>query len=213
MSLSAEKKYWVFDLDGTLVYSFGHYFTILEELIGEKITAENKKIYIGMNPSQIFDEKLPPEKSKLAMSHLRSKGMNDALYITSYKAIHNAISALKQKGSQIAVWTNRDFNSAELILKSTNLSDCVSHLVSGECVTQKKPHPQGLQIISKHFNCEPQEMIMVGDHDHDMIAALEFGASGVRASWHNYWSDGVCSRAHRQFYKHEDFYNWATTSR
>ena len=81
-------------------------------------------------------------------------------------------------------------------------------VISGDCVTRHKPHPEGLERLQKHFGCRASEIVMIGDHDYDMAAATAFGAFAVRASWHGQWEDGECEKAARQFRDLDGFLAW-----
>ncbi len=201
-------KYWVFDLDGTLVDSFGHYFLILEDLLQKKLTREEKKKLIGQHPEEIFKENAPAHQVDLFLHELKQRGIKNALEIQAYSQIKTIFNFLSQNNCRIAVWTNRDYTTASHVLQRTQLQPHVEILVSADCVTKRKPHPEGLFKIQNFFACGAHEMVMVGDHDHDMEAGKIFGATTVRASWHEQWDDGLCSRAHQQFYCDRKFQQW-----
>ena len=201
-------KYWVFDLDGTLVDSFGHYFLILEDLLQQQLTRDEKKILIGMHPEQIFKERAPADKVQIYLDELQQRGIKNALEIQYYEQIKPIFQTLKESDRRIAVWTNRDYKSASHVLEKTDLFPHVELLVSADCVTKRKPNPEGLMKIKDFFQCETRDMVMVGDHDHDMEAGKLLGALALRASWHQQWDDGQCPVADEQFYSDRKFYDW-----
>ncbi|MBK8202801.1 MAG: HAD-IA family hydrolase [Bdellovibrionales bacterium] len=201
-------KYWVFDLDGTLTDSFGHYFSTLESLLGQNFSRLEKKHLIGIHPLEIFSSQLPAEEATRAMQVLQEKSESEASLVPTYHAIDSMCAWLANSNRKIAVWTSRDLESAKLVLHENRLLQYFDHVVSGNCVSRRKPHPEGLSKIQEFFSCETSEMVMVGDHDHDMQAAKIFGALPIRASWHNYWDHDVCSNAQRQFFCSTQFFEW-----
>jgi HAD superfamily hydrolase (TIGR01549 family) len=205
-------KYWVFDLDGTLVDSFGPYFEIMAELLGEPLTRVEKQKIIGMHPSQVFSEYMPAEEIELALRELQKRSQTDATLIPTFGALKEVLAFITKQGSHVAVWTSRDLHSARAILANTGLNTYVDHLVSGDCVALKKPHPEGLQTIMAMFECESHEVVMVGDHDHDMLAGRKMDVFSVRASWHNHWDDGECMLANKQFFCDQKFSQWISES-
>lgn len=205
-------KYWVFDLDGTLTDSFGPYFTLVEDLIGESLSRDQKKELIGIHPSQIFKSRLPAEQATRALELLNEKSQKDAASIPLFNEIHSICTYLKKNGCRLAVWTSRDLVSAKLVLNEVGIGHYFDYIISGDCVSNRKPHSEGIEILQKLFLCEPHEMVMVGDHDHDMEAAQSFGAQPLRASWHKHWDHDNCSRSHKQFYCTSEFHQWIQSS-
>lgn len=205
-------KTWVFDLDGTLVDSFKHYYLILENLIQRPITEEEKKSVVAQAPVDFLTLHFGAHLVEELLKQVHQQGIKDTENIVAYPGAEHLLMALKESGRGVAVFTNRDLESSSLILKHSGLSKYVDQLVSGSCVTVKKPSPEGLHKLQKKFSGTPDSYVMVGDHDCDMQAAKSFGAIGVRASWHNYWMDSECSLSTKQFFKFEDFTHWARVS-
>lgn len=205
-------KYWVFDLDGTLVDSFGHYFNALSEVFqahGARFTPELHFPALTHPLTEFFGEYFGKDAVQPALRMLQEKSNADARVIRPFSGITNAVESLAGQGARIGVWTNRDWTSARLILDHSGLGRYAEICVSGTCVTQRKPHPEGLLRIIDHFGCETSSVTVVGDHDHDVLAAKEVGARAVRASWHSYWEIERCMHADSQFFDSHEFANWA----
>lgn len=202
-------KYWVFDLDGTLVDSFGPYFKILEGLLEKTLSAAEKKEFIGLHPEKILGDRLSLEQTKVALEILNEKSKTDASCINAFDAIPALLQRLTGKGKRLSVWTARDLNSAKLILENLNLNQYIDCIISGDCVALRKPHPEGLIKIQNFYDCSAHEMVMVGDHEHDMEAGQSAGVFTVRASWHQHWNDGSCRVGDKQFICDQEFFHWA----
>mgnify|MGYP001613826040 CR=1 FL=1 len=78
-------------------------------------------------------------------------------------------------------------------MKQTGLWSFFDFLITSDSVEFSKPYPHGLQKIARQFQCSPDEIIVVGDHDIDMQAAESVGAVGLRACWHSYQSVIKCN--------------------
>lgn len=207
-------KHWVFDLDGTLVDSFAHYFESTAEIFKHFGVPFNSELHYSILTEplvQLYAQKLGKENLELALQMLQDKSNNDATKIRAFSGVHGALQELKKNDARIGVWTNRDLESATLILEHSGLKDLVEICVSGTCTTLRKPDPEGLLRVIQHFNCRPSEVIMIGDHEHDVSAAKDVGAIGVRASWHGYWKMDACKTANHQFHEFSDFKNFVLT--
>jgi HAD superfamily hydrolase (TIGR01662 family) len=204
-------KVWVFDLDGTLVDSFSHYFVLLDEIFrehGARFSSELCQPALTQPLPEFFEQHLGKEAVGPAMSVLQEKSNADAERIRPFEGLPAALRHLAEQGARIAVWTNRDRVSAELILEHSGLKPYAQAFVSGSCVNQRKPHPEGLLRIIDTFGCKPSDVTMVGDHEHDVTAAKSAGARAVRASWHSHWVVDPCTVADAQFHHVSDFSEW-----
>ena len=200
-------KHWVFDLDGTLVDSFSHYFKALEGIFkqyGVEFTEDLRLPALTHPLLAFFEEHLGKAAVPAAFAKLQVHSNDDA-----FQGLDAFVRKVTENGAQVGIWTNRDLESAQLILQSTGLSRYSTICVSGDCVAQRKPHPEGLLRIIKLFGCRPDEVTMVGDHTHDVTAAKAIGARSVRASWHQYWAIEKCPHSDHQFYKTSEFEAWA----
>lgn len=205
-------KHWVFDLDGTLVDSFAHYFASLDDIFrqhGSRFTAEMRHELITEPLVGVFAKHLGAAAVEPAMALLQTRSNADAAIIQPFTGIPDALANLEKRGTRMAVWTNRDLTSARIILERSGLGRYMETMVSGECV-RRKPHADGLHRLAGHFGCTPAEITMVGDHDHDVFVAKDHGARAVRASWHGYWPHAGCPRADHQFHSVEDFAAWVS---
>ena len=206
-------KYWVFDLDGTLVDSFCHYFESLKAIFKDHDLDFKDQLHLDaltQTPATFFGQHLGQAAVPAAMERLQNQSNQDAARIRIFEGLLEMIEKLAEQGARFGVWTNRDLTSAQLILKQTGLDRYVEICVSGSCVYRRKPETEGLLRIIDYFKCDPGSVIVVGDHEHDVSAARAVGATAIRASWHSYWEMEKCVRAHHQFYDVKDFAAWIT---
>jgi HAD superfamily hydrolase (TIGR01509 family) len=204
-------KHWVFDLDGTLVDSLSHYFAILQDIFAEHgltLSHENLRSSISQPIPGFLTTHLGAQNLPAALAVLQKRSEEDAARIQPFDGVLEILTHLQSKGSRLAMWTNRDFESAQLILKSSGLAPFFEVCVSGSCGFGHKPNPDGFGRIEDLFLCEKDTVILVGDHETDMLAAKALGIKAIRASWHSYWKSDSCAHADHQFYKVNDFRTW-----
>ncbi len=204
-------KNWIFDLDGTLVDSFSHYFRSLESIFeehGKVFSDDLKHSALTDHLRDFFARHLGTDRVEPAFERLQVVSNADAEKIKPFGGMIEILEHLKSRGSRIAIWTNRDHESASLIVKHAGLGSYVDAFVSGTCVSLRKPHPEGLLRIVDQFGCDISQVAMVGDHEYDVSSARDVGAHAVRASWHSYWDVDPCTHAHDQFFDVTSFANW-----
>lgn len=207
-------KYWVFDLDGTLVDSRTVHFQILEKVFahfevpfGPADHQEVLKINAKTLP-QYFASKLGTQNVQSATDLFDQLTGEAVKTIQPFDGITDLLTALQSRDLKLAVWTARDLKTTKEILKSTGLEDYFSICISATCVEQAKPHPEGLQIVANHFDSKATDMVMVGDFDSDMLGAQAFGTKAIRVLWHPAVVQKKCEIAHWQFQRVSELADW-----
>ncbi|MCD4718468.1 MAG: HAD-IA family hydrolase [Desulfobacula sp.] len=79
----------------------------------------------------------------------------------------------------IMVATNKPSEFTSKILESFNITPTFRKIVAGDDVVRKKPDPEMLIKCMKGLDIAPSDVVMVGDHPNDIIAAREYGAMSV----------------------------------
>jgi HAD superfamily hydrolase (TIGR01549 family) len=202
--------FWVFDLDGTLVDSCPAYFQTLRNLFDSyKVQYNDQDILrsLTMHSSKYLPLYIPTQHLQMAQVELQMQSEKNSAKVQAYEGIHSSLATLQKNGARMAVWTGRDLVSALMILKNTGLESYFDLCVSGTCVVNHKPHPEGLHRIIEYWNCKPESVVMVGDHDVDMVGAKETNVYSVRVSWGDA-QPTECKLANKRFYKTSEFSNW-----
>ena len=137
-----------------------------------------------------------------------ARSQSDAVGIRPFDGAVDLLSRLKDRGDRVAIWTSRDLASAALVLKHSGLDRFVQKCVSGTCVMEHTPHPEGLLRILGEYGCPPEDAVMVGDHENDMRAARQAGTYAIRASWNPHGETTPCVHAHQQFRRIADLKTW-----
>ncbi len=203
-------KYWVFDLDGTLVDSISHYFNTLRGLFTHfnvPFTEKDLQKSLTMNSRHYLSHYLVPEQIEYAVKEVQRQSEDDSKHIQTFAGVKNLLDHLKTQGAKLAVWTGRDLTSASMILKHTELHSYFDLCVGGTCVANHKPHPEGLHRIIKHWDCDPKSVVMVGDHDVDMLGSKESNTYAIRVSW-NQATPPNCNISDLHFRNVEQFEKW-----
>jgi phosphoglycolate phosphatase len=209
------RPFWVFDLDGTLVDSHAIYFESLAAVLeaqGSKLEDTDRREILTIavkDRDSFFVRKLGASGARQAIRQFDRRLADDQISVRPFAGIPELLEELHAKGAQLALWTAREMDSAVEVLSHTGLKKYFSFRMSGSCVTNCKPDPEGLLRIARHFITKPSKVVMVGDHDNDMLAARACGARGVRALWNNPETAAACTLSEWQFKNVPDFHAWA----
>ncbi|PIS10088.1 MAG: hypothetical protein COT73_11245, partial [Bdellovibrio sp. CG10_big_fil_rev_8_21_14_0_10_47_8] len=174
-------KHWIFDLDGTLADSLTIHFQVLQRIFsgfGLDFSKEDQQDILRISSRDFpkyLETKLGTQDGSQAYQLYQKFNQETLKDVQCFPGIVDLLQTLKTQGAQLAIWTARDFEATQEILKHTGLGIHFSICVTGSCVSQGKPNPEGLVKIADHFGCEPESMVMVGDFDSDMLGAKAFG--------------------------------------
>lgn len=178
-------KLYIFDFDGTLIdskndlaRSVNH---ILEVFGLERLDEEIIYPFIGDGASMLvkraFAAQNKPELTEEALKVFFSHYGKHLLDTTKcYPEIHETLSKLKRGGASLSLLTNKPFLFTTAIAEGLKLS-YFDYIFGGDSFENKKPHPEGILKIMELAGAEPEDTLMVGDSDKDIIAGK---AAGVK---------------------------------
>ena len=93
----------------------------------------------------------------------------------AFPGVVDGLNALRDKGFRLACVTNKAEKFTLPLLEKSGLSNYFELTLSGDSLPEKKPHPLQLQHAAKFFECNPAELLMVGDSVNDAEAARAAG--------------------------------------
>src|SRR5215475_170791 len=169
----------VFDLDGTLIDSrkdlANSINAMLTEFNREPLPEEIIAEYIGDGAGMLVrralgdpdDEKLVESALTSFLDHYRTHKLD---YTYVYDGVFTALEALKTD-RQMAVLTNKPVRPAEAICDALGLSPYFFRIYGGDSFVTKKPDPEGLTTLIREAGLQPEETVMVGDSDVDILTA------------------------------------------
>jgi phosphoglycolate phosphatase len=104
----------------------------------------------------------------------------------AYVGVLEALAALRilhdVHGGQprtMAVLTNKPVRPAKGICEGLGLADYFLHIYGGDSFPMKKPDPQGLRALMSETGARPEETVMIGDSQVDVLTARNAGVWSV----------------------------------
>src|SRR5215475_6460944 len=169
----------VFDLDGTLIDSrkdlANSINAMLTEFNRQPLPEEIIAEYIGDGAGMLVrralgdpdDEKFVESALTSFLNHYRVHKLD---YTYVYNGVFQALNVLKS-GRQMAVLTNKPIRPAEAICDALGLSSYFFRIYGGNSFATKKPDPEGLTTLIREAGVQPNETVMIGDSDVDILTA------------------------------------------
>jgi pyrophosphatase PpaX len=181
-----KKKAVFFDIDGTLLDTHEYIYQAFEHSLGKNhkpLSREVLKTIMGKPLEECYRilTKLE-EVNHLMKSHQEFQVINPGLV----KPFPNTISTLehlKEKGMLIAAITTRAGSTVKQTLDQTEISHYINYLVAFEDVVNPKPDPEGIRKALTYFEVKPEEAIMIGDSDVDVLAGQNAGVTSVGVTY------------------------------
>ena len=187
-------KACIFDLDGTLTntlesmtYSVN---LTLEEMGLSKITKDQCRLFVG-NGSRVLIEKSLKAAGDTDASRIE-EGMeiygrifdqNCTYHVTPYEGIPEMLKALKDKGIQLAVLSNKPDRQTVKVVKAIfgeELFDCAQGQKEG---IRRKPEPDGVWYLMEQMHVSKEECLYIGDSEVDAATGRNAGLKTIGVLW------------------------------
>jgi len=165
----ADRRHWVFDLDGTLTIAVHNFAAIRREL----------RIPDG---SDILGhlESLPRTESLMLHRRLQEIELELSRLTGAALGATALVEQLHASGAFLGVLTR---NTRENALRTLDLIGLGGYFdaeyVLGRDEALPKPDPDGIHRLAELWEAEPAEMVMVGDYLYDLQAGRSAGALTV----------------------------------
>ena len=96
-------------------------------------------------------------------------------HTTIYPGVKEGLERLREMGFPLACVTNKSTQFTLPLLESIGLAGYFRHVVAGDTLPTKKPHPAPLLHACTALEVSPGEMLMIGDSMNDTQAARAAG--------------------------------------
>lgn len=174
----------LFDLDGTLVDSVPDLAysvdTAMQELGLPQPGEEQVRSWVGSGAEILIKDVLEFAGADTNDTALFNKTFDlfSEIYIQNtstrsrlYPGAREAINHMLKLGCKLGCVTNKRGRFTEPVLKSLNIFDDFSIVVSGDTLAKKKPDPDPLLYAAETAGVAPRDTLMVGDSVNDLKAA------------------------------------------
>lgn len=165
----ADKKFWIFDMDGTLTVPAHDFDAIRRELglsLGRPIL------------EQLAD--LAAEEARPLYARLDAIEKEIALRAEPQPGAHELLVALRERGMTLGILTRNSRVTSMETLRRCGLSEFfdAGNVMSRE-VCALKPSGDGVKKLLELWGASPKDAVMVGDYLFDIMAGREAGTTTV----------------------------------
>ncbi|MXV37985.1 phosphoglycolate phosphatase [Flavobacteriaceae bacterium Ap0902] len=200
MNILSNKKFIIFDLDGTLINSLpdianaiNHTFSQIgyKELSVEDVSTmigNGVKLLIERALNKTTGEKPTLEEVQKTMDTYYNFYKNHVCVDTYlYPHVKETLEYLDQAGYDMVICTNKPIDFVEPIIEGLKIKSFFEDWIGEGSLEVKKPDPGPLFYLMEKFSFETQETVMVGDSKNDIMAAQNAGVDSIGLSYgYNY---------------------------
>lgn len=182
----------VFDLDGTLLDTAGDFIVALNQLRREHQLPELESHIIRRTVSNgaraLIELAFNVTESDPGFEALRSRLLelymqHIADYTLPFRGITELLHDIKRSGLGWGIATNKPELYTQALLGQMALKPAPDIVICPDNVTHRKPDPESLHLAAQHFNCQPQQIIYLGDHSRDIECGRRAGAITISCAY------------------------------
>ena len=183
MRRAAKTSAVVFDLDGTLVDSLSLVLRSIAHAIepfGPPRPTMEIFARLGGPPERFLpgligsDQHVPEAMERMGAFHRANQHL-----IAPFTGAALALENLRARGIALAIWTGRDRESGEWLLREQGLTELFATVVYGDDLPTHKPEPEGMREILRRLDVPAAETIFVGDADVDVLGGVAAGVDTI----------------------------------
>jgi phosphoglycolate phosphatase len=176
------------DLDGTLLDTIPDLAMasnmMLEELGLTQLEEARIRTFVGKGLTRLVERTLEAATGEAPPDGLRSKALEiyerhytsvNGKHTTIYAGVQEGLNRLREKTFPLACVTNKSNRFTRALLDRVGFSAYFRHVVSGDTLEQKKPHPAPVLDACRALGVAPSAMLVIGDSLNDAQAARAAG--------------------------------------
>lgn len=192
-------NYILLDWDGNIAHTLDFWPDALHEVMSKRGFTLTRQQLIestwGFVAYVTKHTDIAPEEAVKALAEANEIVVSRSPDVELFPDAPEALAELKAKGKHLALITTSERRMVMPVLEKYKIADLFEVIITDDDIekAERKPNPKALFMALEKMGGTPEETVMVGDRDKDIIAG------------HNAGTDSVlfCSIEHQQHYSLE----------
>lgn len=204
MSIAKNKKFLIFDLDGTLINSIPDLTRALNIALTQfsyrELSIEEVTTMVGNGARLLVErgirkakkeEPTTDEVDKVLNAYFIAYKNNVCIDTFLYPNVEETLSFLHQKGFEMVICTNKPYDLIEPILEDLKVKKYFKDWVGENSLNSKKPDAEPLNYLMEKHNHTKEESMMIGDSKNDILAAYNAGIDSIGLTYGYNYNESV----------------------
>ncbi|MBN1639088.1 MAG: HAD family hydrolase, partial [Ignavibacteriales bacterium] len=166
---------YIFDLDGTLASTnriiFASFNYVLKKHLGKEYSDEEIISLFGPTEDVILKKYFKDKYLVARKDYYDFYEKYHEEMVTQYPDLLEIIKKIKLEKIPIGIFTGKGKESTTITLKKINALKYFDMIITGDDVSNHKPHPEGINKFIGKFGIENERVLMIGDAPSDITAA------------------------------------------
>ncbi|WNF36546.1 pyrophosphatase PpaX [Bacillaceae bacterium IKA-2] len=177
----------LFDLDGTLINTneliIASFLHTLDHYFPNVYTRERVIDFIGPSLHDSFSGLSPDKAEEMTVMYRQFNHEKHDQLVEEYETVRETVQALHEKGYKLGIVTTKRSETARMGLKLTGLDTYFPVLVGIDDVEKVKPDPEPLMKALAQLGSSPEQTVMVGDSQYDILGGKNTGTKTAAVAW------------------------------
>lgn len=179
-------KHIVFDVDGTLLDTAETSLTCLQrvllEVLHREIPMEELRPLFGIPCKEIAQMYQVPNVDEV-VERWQKYDREEKTKVSLFSGIRELLERLSQMGYVLGIVTSRSRKEIDEQIPFFHLESYFKVSISSDDTERRKPFPDPLLKYIELTGAKPEEILYIGDSEHDMECARAAGIDGGLAGW------------------------------
>jgi phosphoglycolate phosphatase/pyrophosphatase PpaX len=180
-------RHILFDFDGTIADTLPLIFTsfrsTFQQFLGQHYTDSQVLSLFGPTETVILQKLLPADHLDTGLTHFFDVYTKEHQRVVNPPEIREMLDRFQAAGIKMGIVTGKGRRSADISLREWGLDSFFEVVITGDEVSQPKPHPEGILSAMQQMGLAPADTIYVGDSNADVLAGKAAGLVTVGVNW------------------------------
>ena len=186
----------IFDLDGTLVDSFGIVLFAWNESVGRILerTFELHELMARFGPTELamVRREIPLDCADDACRNfMRAYESDHARLAKVFDGIPQLLDALRDACMPLGLMTGKGRDTCDVTLAKLGWTDRFASVITGDECPKPKPAPDGVLQVARELGVPPSQCVFIGDSPADIGAGNAAGMKTIWAGWHPVYEEEI----------------------
>ena len=186
---------FIFDVDGTLAHTnkliFESFRHVAKKYLNKEVSDEEIVSLFGPTEDVILKEWMNDNYTTAREDYYNFYSEQHNILANTFQGMDEILDSIKSSNKNLAIFTGKGRESTRITLEKIGYENYFELIVSGDDVENHKPAPDGILKILDHYKLNNDEVLMIGDSQHDVEASKSANVKIASVIWDSYAKDEV----------------------